>query len=104
MQSSVLPISTCTEIDKRIRNFVWGSSETEHKTHLISWEQVCLPKEAGGLGLRSTRILNRAFMTKLAFLFFQDQSPLWVRVLQGKYFKPSANGITQRLRKSKSAV
>ncbi|CAN1187802.1 Putative ribonuclease H protein At1g65750 [Linum perenne] len=31
MQTSVLPISTCEEIDRRIRNFVWGSSAEARK-------------------------------------------------------------------------
>ncbi|CAN1178455.1 hypothetical protein LINPERHAP2_LOCUS33676 [Linum perenne] len=75
-----------------------------NKTHLISWEQICLPKEADGLGLRSARFLNRAFMTNLSFLFFQDLTPVWLRLLQGKYFKPTANGLAQRYRQSRSAV
>ncbi|CAN1193376.1 Putative ribonuclease H protein At1g65750 [Linum perenne] len=56
------------------------------------------------MGLRSARFLNRAFMTKLAFLFFQDQAPLWVRLLQGKYFKPTVTGLALRYRQSRSAV
>ncbi|CAN1195923.1 Putative ribonuclease H protein At1g65750 [Linum perenne] len=87
MQTSVLPITTCNAIDKRIRNFIWGSSETERKTHLVSWERICQPKENGGLGLKSARVLNRAYMTKLAFLFFQKKEPLWIRIIQSKYFK-----------------
>ncbi|CAN1171502.1 Putative ribonuclease H protein At1g65750, partial [Linum perenne] len=51
MQTSILPINTCEEIDRRIRNFVWGTSPEERKVHLVSWEQICMPKDKGGLGL-----------------------------------------------------
>ncbi|CAN1188183.1 Putative ribonuclease H protein At1g65750 [Linum perenne] len=40
MQTSVLPINTCDEIDRRIRNFVWGSSSEERKIHLVSREHI----------------------------------------------------------------
>ncbi|CAN1753238.1 Putative ribonuclease H protein At1g65750 [Linum perenne] len=102
MQTSLLPIETCKEIDKRIRNFIWGSSDEGRKIHLVNWDQICTPKEAGGLGLRQARYLNLAYMTKLAFLCFQKPDLLWVRVLQGKYFKDSAEGLVPAHRSSQS--
>ncbi|CAN1157085.1 Putative ribonuclease H protein At1g65750 [Linum perenne] len=104
MQTSVLPITTCNAIDKRIRKFIWGSSETERKTHLVSWDRICQPKENGGLGLKSARVLNRAYMTKLAFLFFQNKEPLWIRILQTKYFKETNEGLAPRHTSSQSAL
>ncbi|CAN1807830.1 Putative ribonuclease H protein At1g65750 [Linum perenne] len=103
MQTSVLPITTCNAIDKRI-NFIWGSSETEWKTHLVSWERICQPKENGGLGLKSARVLNWAYMTKLAFLFFQKKEPLWIRIIQSKYFKETNEGLAPRHTSSQSAL
>ncbi|CAN1789663.1 Putative ribonuclease H protein At1g65750 [Linum perenne] len=102
MQTSLLPVDTCKEIDKRIRNFVWGSSDEGKKIHLINWDRICTPKESGGLGLRQARYLNLAYMTKLAFLCFQKPDLLWVRVLQGKYFKVSADGLVPAHRSSQS--
>ncbi|CAN1201040.1 Putative ribonuclease H protein At1g65750 [Linum perenne] len=46
MQSTILPATTCELIDKKIRDFVWGSTEDERKTHLIAWERVCTPKSS----------------------------------------------------------
>ncbi|CAN1788147.1 Putative ribonuclease H protein At1g65750 [Linum perenne] len=74
MQTSVLPINTCDEIDRRIRNFVWGSSSEERNIHLVSWEHICMPKSKGCLGLRLARHLNTAYMVKLAFLFFFSET------------------------------
>ncbi|CAN1162915.1 Putative ribonuclease H protein At1g65750 [Linum perenne] len=104
MQTSVLPVNTCEEIDRRIRNFVWGTTAEERKASLVAWETICLPNEKGGLGLKMARQLNRAYLTKLAFIFLKDKERLWVRLLQHKYFSDSHLGLTARNLKSKSPL
>ncbi|CAL1412328.1 unnamed protein product [Linum trigynum] len=34
--------------------------------HLLDWDTICKPKDQGGLGLRSARCLNLAYLVKLA--------------------------------------
>ncbi|CAN1800305.1 Putative ribonuclease H protein At1g65750 [Linum perenne] len=104
MQTSVLPVTTCEEIDRRIRNFVWGTTEEERKVSLVSWGTICLPKEKGGLGLKMARQLNRAYLTKLAFIFFKEKNKLWVRILQNKYLSPDNGGLAARKLKSSSPL
>ncbi|CAN1138974.1 Putative ribonuclease H protein At1g65750 [Linum perenne] len=93
MQTSVLPCHICEAIDRRIRNFVWGSTTECRKIHLVSWDEVCKPKEHGGLGLKKAKELNMAFMMKLVFQFFKSPNDLWVQVLQHKYFREGPNGL-----------
>lgn len=50
MQTSKLPISTCDKFDNANRDFLWGHSEKNSKTHLVAWDSVCHRKEEGGLG------------------------------------------------------
>ncbi|CAN1774821.1 Putative ribonuclease H protein At1g65750 [Linum perenne] len=104
MQTSVLTATTCEAIDKRISDFVWGSMEEARNIHLIAWDRVCTPKENGGLGLRLARELNRSFMTKLAYIFFQNKELHWVRVLQSKYFRETNDDLQLRKSGSKSAL
>ncbi|CAN1800109.1 Putative ribonuclease H protein At1g65750 [Linum perenne] len=78
MQTTLLPEATCQEIDRKIRNFIWGSKNGERKVHLISWENVCKPKDQGGLGLRSAHELNQAFLMKLTWGMLKKPSKLWV--------------------------
>ncbi|CAN1130131.1 Putative ribonuclease H protein At1g65750 [Linum perenne] len=66
--------------------------------------RICAPKQNGGLGLKSARELNRAYMTKLAFTFFQEPERLWVKILQSKYFKETDEGIVLRSLRSKSGL
>ncbi|CAN1845361.1 Putative ribonuclease H protein At1g65750 [Linum perenne] len=106
MQTYILPADTCKEIDKKIRDFVWGSSNEGMKIHLISWEQIYRPKEEGGLGLRSASLLNQAYLIKLAFIFFffQKFDALWVQILESKYFKKVGNELIPAHRASQSPI
>ncbi|CAN1786706.1 Putative ribonuclease H protein At1g65750 [Linum perenne] len=97
MQTSVLPSHIYSEIDKKIRNFVWGTTDETRKAHLISWEAICIPKSKGGLGLRSARQLNQAYMMKLGFLFLAKPEELWVQVLQTKYFKDEEEDLVLQI-------
>ncbi|CAN1775349.1 Putative ribonuclease H protein At1g65750 [Linum perenne] len=67
MQMAFLAVSLCYKIDRKIRNFIWGSTEVTRKIHNVNWQMVCKPKNLGGLGLRSARDLNKAFLMKIVW-------------------------------------
>uniref|UniRef100_A0A803Q5S5 Reverse transcriptase domain-containing protein n=1 Tax=Cannabis sativa TaxID=3483 RepID=A0A803Q5S5_CANSA len=46
----ILPQKVTSEIDKLCRDFLWGKTGNRSKLHFISWSQVCLPKDYGGIG------------------------------------------------------
>ncbi|CAN1147835.1 Putative ribonuclease H protein At1g65750 [Linum perenne] len=83
MQTSMQHSHICSEIDKKA---------------------ICTPKSKGGLGLRSARQLNQAYMMKLSFLFLAKPEELWVQVLQTKYFKNEEAGFRIKFTSSKSAI
>ncbi|XP_061339245.1 uncharacterized protein LOC133285942 [Gastrolobium bilobum] len=85
MQNSMLPVHVCQEIERLQRNFIWGDSDVKKRAHYVSWEQLCLPKNCGGLGFLDLRRQNAAFMQKLAWKVMNDQNSLWVQVMLGKY-------------------
>ncbi|CAN1824284.1 Putative ribonuclease H protein At1g65750 [Linum perenne] len=57
MQTGVLPVATCEAIDRRVRNFIWGSSDEARKVHLAKY-------------FKETTV---GFISKNKFV----QSPLW---------------------------
>lgn len=61
MQAFALPASTCKDIDKVCRDFLWGDSEETKRVHLVNWDIVCTPKGVGGLGLRKIADYNGLF-------------------------------------------
>ncbi|CAN1178324.1 Putative ribonuclease H protein At1g65750 [Linum perenne] len=104
MQTAFLPVHVCEAIDKRIRDFVWGSVQGSRKIHNINWDTVCKPKSLGGLGLRSARDLNQAFLMKIVWGLVSRPSELWAKVLFSKYLKQTGNGYTLARKKGFSAV
>ncbi|XP_056697578.1 uncharacterized protein [Spinacia oleracea] len=85
MQTTKLPRSTCDEIDRISRRFLWGGSEEKKKIHLVSWDTITKPKQLGGLGIRSMRQANSAFLAKLGWRVLAEPEALWSRVLRSKY-------------------
>lgn len=65
------------------QDFIWGS--TPEARRLISWETICSPKNEGGLGFRSLRMVNNSYMMKLGWELMVNREALWVQVLRYKY-------------------
>lgn len=66
MQVLALPMGVCKDIDKLCRDFLWGDNGDMRRVHLVNWQEVCVPRDKGGLGLRMVKDVNLAFLAKLA--------------------------------------
>ena len=40
MQSTMLHIALCNNLDKKVRQIIWGSLQSYQKIHLVNWEMV----------------------------------------------------------------
>ncbi|XP_061353484.1 kinesin-like protein KIN-14B [Gastrolobium bilobum] len=85
MQVSVVPLGVFDEIEKQIRSFVWGSTRSTKRPHLVAWDQLCMNKDQGGLGLRKMKDFNRAFIMKVGYGILSNPDALWAKVLRSKY-------------------
>uniref|UniRef100_A0A2N9EED7 Reverse transcriptase zinc-binding domain-containing protein n=1 Tax=Fagus sylvatica TaxID=28930 RepID=A0A2N9EED7_FAGSY len=85
MSLFTIPISVVRRIEKLQRNFLWGGMGDEFKYHLVGWDTVCTPKEAGGLGVRSLFWTNKALLGKWLWRFGLEDQHLWRRVIVAKY-------------------
>ncbi|CAN1132937.1 Putative ribonuclease H protein At1g65750 [Linum perenne] len=103
MQTTLLPVEISNEIDRKIRSFIWDSKNGERKVHLVNWDTVCKPKSQGGLGLRSARELNQAFLMKLIWGMMKRPNDLWVQLLTSTYMRKSVGGLITRKTKRWSA-
>jgi len=65
MQCFQLPQTTARDVDKICRNFFWKKSDVNNGLPMVSWDKICRPKKAGGLGLRKMEAVNSAFLSKL---------------------------------------
>nr|XP_027102884.1 uncharacterized protein LOC113724156 [Coffea arabica] len=78
------PKSVFREIEGRFSNFLWGESEWGHKCHWIRWQDLCVPGDEGGLGLRRLEDIHRAFSIKL-WWSFRSLASLWATFMRAKY-------------------
>lgn len=59
-----LPSSVVTNIERITRQFLWKGTALGRGGAKVAWEDVCLPKTEGGLGIRNLRECNKASMVK----------------------------------------
>jgi len=76
MQKVKIPRSICDEVDRKARCFLWGGNDSTRKIHNVSWNQVAKNNLMGGLGVKSMRDTNVAFLTKLGWRVLAEKDRL----------------------------
>ncbi|KAL0455418.1 UNVERIFIED_CONTAM: hypothetical protein Slati_0881000 [Sesamum latifolium] len=74
----ILPKGVIREVEKRLCTFLWkGQSGVGYAK--VAWNNVCRPKEEGGLGIRNVLAFNRALMSRhLWRVITRDRKSIWV--------------------------
>ena len=80
-----IPANVANQIEKILRNFLWGNSEEEVKFHLVKWDQICSPYPNGGLATRNLRQYNEALLDKWLWHFGVEREAFWRQVVMEKY-------------------
>ncbi|XP_075091889.1 uncharacterized protein LOC142172035 [Nicotiana tabacum] len=80
------PNSILGNLHKTFARFFWSTKEEGRSRHWASWQNLCLPKEEGGLGFRSLHDVSRALFAKLWWRFRTTKS-LWSNFMWNKYCK-----------------
>ncbi|OMO91306.1 reverse transcriptase [Corchorus capsularis] len=79
-----LPAMVKVELDKIQRRFLWGGSDSQKKLHYVNWNQVCKPKENGGLDIVDLDIKNRGLLKKWVWRFGNEKDSLWRKIIVEK--------------------
>ncbi|GJV08992.1 putative RNA-directed DNA polymerase, partial [Tanacetum coccineum] len=75
----VLPKGILLDIQHLMWAFLWCNEEYKRGRAKVAWDDICLPKQEGGLGLRSLELFNIAFMTTHIWNIISNKESLWVR-------------------------
>ena len=62
--------------------FLWSGSPNQTHKAKVAWEDLCCPKEEGGLGIRKLRDPATVFAMSLIWRLFSNASSLWVSWIQ----------------------
>lgn len=68
VQSIIIPIGVCDQIEQIVGHFIWGSTNTKPKAALVKWDPYYQTFSKGRIGLQRLILQNTAYLMKLAFL------------------------------------
>lgn len=74
----ILPKGCIKTIESLCSRFLWAGSLESKSFAKVAWSTVCLPKEEGGLGIRSFLIWNQVLCLKFIWLLLSKAPSLWV--------------------------
>ena len=60
------------------------------KVPYVSWEETCIPKKYGGLGIINMEAWNYANIAKLVWVVSLKKDLLWVKWVHGRYLSKSS--------------
>ena len=84
MSTLLLPLEICENLASAIAQFWWSSTLPKRGIHWVKWENLCKPREEGGIGFRLIHEFNLALLGKKLWRLVQNQDSLVSRVLRGK--------------------
>lgn len=66
MSTFLLPLNVCRELDKITQRFWWNvTPDKKNFLAFKTWDELCTPRESGGLGFRLNHEFNQAMPSKL---------------------------------------
>ncbi|XP_026433075.1 uncharacterized protein LOC113330483 [Papaver somniferum] len=90
------PCTVIKQVERAIRNFLWSGDAEKRKYFTFLYDDLCLSKREGGLGIKKLNDVNRAMLMKL-WISIRDSNKIWARFLRAKYFKVNGNLINYKL-------
>lgn len=95
MNSVKLPSKVCKDLDKIAR--IRDDNNVSRKPHLVAWEDVCMPKKVGGLGIQTSEYSNMVALGKLGWKLVNNEAGIWGDLMKAKYGVTISGGsVTQR--------
>ncbi|GAU49942.1 hypothetical protein TSUD_408370 [Trifolium subterraneum] len=67
------------------RNVLWGGGINYKKLCWVKWDQICLPKESGGLGVKNLELFNLALLSKWKWRLLSEGDAIWADLLRFRY-------------------
>ena len=75
----ILPKAVIREINKLLKRFLWCQGEVAKGRAKVSWDNICKPKDQGGLGIKNLQIWNEVLIMKHLWNVAAKKDTLWVK-------------------------
>lgn len=86
MNCFLLPRSLIVELEGFMAKFWWAKRKMERKIHWINWSQLCKPKLEGRFEFKNLKVFNLAHIAKKEWSIMQNQSFIFYKLYEVKYF------------------
>lgn len=96
MNLLLIPVEICTTIQRQMNGYWWGNGRDSKGVRRMSWDKLCMVKEAGGLGFKNLHQFNIAMLAKQGWRFINNSNPLVTSIMKVKYF-PNTDFLTAKL-------
>ncbi|KAL5801025.1 hypothetical protein ACOSQ3_032657 [Xanthoceras sorbifolium] len=84
----ILPKSVVIKVETILRSFLWKGLDLGKGVAKVAWSSVCLPKEEGGLGIKSVECWNKAAISKHLWAVCSNlRSSVWVSWVRSTMLK-----------------
>ncbi|XP_071740808.1 uncharacterized protein [Rutidosis leptorrhynchoides] len=77
MSVYILPSGVIEEIERCLKCFLWSQSDNCRGKAKVAWKDVCIPKNQGGLGLKSLKEWNVVLVIKNLWRILTQKDSLW---------------------------
>ena len=67
------------DIEQLMRGFLWCQGDMRRGKAKVAWEDICLPKNEGSLGIRRLELFNVALITSHVWSILTLKESLWVK-------------------------
>ena len=86
MSSFLMPKCLCEEMDSMLRKFWWSPSKNSNSYFTpLAWDNLCQPKNLGGLDFRHFSDINMALLSKVAWWILNQSNRPCVQALIAIY-------------------
>ena len=80
----LLPQEVIDKVEAMCRRFLWNGNDYG-RSNPVRWEEVTLPLEEGGLGVKEVLAWNKAMLYKLIVDIAERRPCVWVRWVEAIY-------------------
>ena len=84
------------KIAKVQSRFYWAGDNNKQKYHMVSWPDICKPREQGGLGIMCSKRMNIALLSRCLWCISQGHGGLWLDIIRNKYLRRQPLAFCQR--------
>ncbi|GKA27215.1 RNA-directed DNA polymerase, eukaryota, reverse transcriptase zinc-binding domain protein [Tanacetum coccineum] len=74
-----LPSMVIKDIERLFKGFLWNKGELKRGKDKVTWNEVCQPKQNGGLGIKPLESWNKILLVKHLWNIATKKDTLWVQ-------------------------